>query len=165
MRIIPALFTAIALAAPATAEVIENDAIKVFEGKWVQSKDPSQNGILMYLTQERSEVGEYFSIRCVDAAQSVRVAFPKRHAGGDLGLTVDGVTVRVPAEFTGRTKDPHFAKGNIFGYALNFQTQAAQDAFLMALRQGRMLNVEGQSLPVELTGSDQAIGEQASYCK
>ena len=165
MRIIPALFTIFALATPAVAEVIENDAIKVFEGKWVQSKDPSQNGILMYLTQERSEAGEYFSIRCDGAAQSVRIALPRRHSGNDIGITVDGATTRVPAEFTGKTKDPHFAKGNIFGYALKFPDAAAQEAFLGALRKGRMLTVEGQTLPVELTGSDQAVGEQAGYCR
>ena len=155
----------IATALPALADVVENDVIKVFDGKWVQSKDPSQNGILMYLPQERSSVGEYFSVRCDGAEPSVRVAYSKRHSAKDIGLTVDGVEQRVPAEFTGKTKDPHFLKGNGFGYALKFEDAAARDAFLQGLAQGRMLTVEGRSLPVELAGSAQALREQAGYCK
>jgi len=169
MRLLPVLAAAATLAlpafAPAQAEVVENDVMKVFEGKWVQSKDPSQNGILMYLTQERSAAGEYFSIRCEGGDQSVRVAFPKKRPADEISLTVDGTQQVIPAEFTGRTKDPHFLKGNVFGYALSFDDAAAQDGFLNALRDGRMLTIEGQSLPVELAGSGQAIREQAAYCR
>ena len=167
MRLIISALTACALAIsalPAFSEIVENDAIKVFEGRWVQSKDPSQNGILMYLTQERSSAGEYFSIRCEEGKQSVRLAYPKRRSAKDIGLTVDGSEQRITAKFTGNTKDPHFLKGNLFGYALTFATPDAQEAFLSDVREGRMLTIEGQSLPVELKGSGQAIVEQASYC-
>lgn len=165
MRLLPVLAAAATLALPAQAEIVENDVMKVFEGKWVQSKDPSQNGILMYLTQERSAAGEYFSIRCEGAAQSVRVAFPKRRPGNEVSVTIDGTQQTIPAEFTGRTKDPHFLKGNVFGYALSFEDPAAREGFLDTLRSGRMLTIEGQSLPVELAGSGQAISEQAAYCQ
>ncbi|WP_375173978.1 hypothetical protein [Pseudooceanicola sp.] len=162
-KIAPVLLTCLA-ALPLRAEVIENDAMKVFEGKWVQSKDPSQNGILMYLTQERSAVGEYFSIRCDEGAPSVRLAYPRRMSAKDVGLTVDGTQQRVAWEFTGKTRDPHFVKGNVFGYALTFADEAEKEAFLARLQGGRMLTVEGQTLPVELKGSGQAIREQARYC-
>ena len=163
-RLAPALFACLT-ALPVHADVVENDAIKVFEGKWVQSKDPSQDGILMYLTQERSQAGEYFSIKCAAGAPSVRVAFPRKPSGKDIGVTVDGAAMRVPAEFKGRTKDPHFVKGNIFGYALTFADASAQTAFLEALRKGHMLTVEGQTLPVDLTGASEAVKEQARYCR
>jgi hypothetical protein len=155
---------ALPFAAPAHAEVVENDVIKVFEGQWVQSKDPTQNGLLMYLTQERSSVGEYFSIRCEDAAPSVRIAYPKRRSAKDIGLTVDGSQQRVAARFTGKTKDVSFSKGNLFGYALEFPDTASRDAFLASLRGGTMLVVEGQTLPVDLKGARQAVAEQAAYC-
>lgn len=162
-RLVPALFACV-LALPVHAEIIENEAMKVFEGKWVQSKDPTQNGVLMYLTQERSELGEYFSIRCEDGAQSIRLAFPRRTSGKDVGLTIDGSEVRVASEFTRKTKDPHFVKGNVFGYRLTFPDAAAQDAFLASLRGGRMMTIEGQTLPVDLSGAGQAVREQAAYC-
>ncbi|WP_136636010.1 hypothetical protein [Pseudooceanicola onchidii] len=165
MRILIPFLLATLAALPLRAEIVENDAMKVFEGKWVQSKDPSQNGILMYLTQERSEVGEYFSIRCDAGAPSVRVAFPKRRSGKDLGLIVDGTEMRAPSSFTGRTKDPHFVRGNIFGYKLDFADAAARDAFLTRIGSARMLTIEGQTLPVDLTGAQQAIREQAAYCR
>ncbi|EAQ03056.1 hypothetical protein OB2597_12968 [Pseudooceanicola batsensis HTCC2597] len=158
------LFLSLA-ALPLHADVVENDVIKVFGGKWVQSKDPGQNGILMYLTQERSAAGEYFSIRCEGADRSVRLAYPRRRAAGDVGLTVDGREFRVPAEFTGRTKDPHFLKGNVFGYELVFADAAAQADFLEQLRRGRMLRIEGHTLPVDLSGAGQAVREQAAYCR
>lgn len=163
-RLALALFACTA-ALPLWAEVVENDLLKVFEEKWVQSKDPSQNGILMYLTQERSAAGEYFSIRCEGSAQSIRLAYPKRRPGNDIGVTVDGTSTRVPANFTGKTKDPHFRKGNIFSYELVFADIQTQTAFLESVRRGRMLTVEGQSLPVELAGASQAIREQATYCR
>ena len=165
MRLVTSIILACLAALPLRAEIVENDAMKVFEGKWVQSKNPSQNGILMYLTQERSEVGEYFSIRCEEGAPSVRIAFPRRMSAKDVGLTVDGTQQRIAWEFTGRTKDPHFVKGNIFDYKLAFGDDAARAAFLGDLRAGRMLTVEGQTLPIELKGSGQAISEQATYCR
>lgn len=162
--------TAIALLAclaalPVRADIVENDAMKVFEGKWVQSKNPDQNGILMYLTQERSEAGEYFSIRCDKGGPSVRVAFPRRASGKDIGFVIDGTEMRVASDFTGRTKDPTFVKGNVFGYELTFADDAAEQAFLNTLAAGRMLTVEGQKLPVDLAGAGQAIAEQAAYCR
>ncbi|WP_407493768.1 hypothetical protein [Pseudooceanicola sp. MF1-13] len=165
MRLMSLALIACTLALPVRAEILENEMMKVFEGKWVQSKDPSQNGILMYLTQERSAAGEYFSIRCEGSAQSVRIAYPKRRSAEDVGVTIDGKDMRVPVTFTGKTQDPNFLKGNVFGYEMTFEDAAAQKAFLTALRNGRMLKVEGQSLPVELAGSGQAIREQAAYCR
>lgn len=162
-RIIPVVLACLA-AMPVRSEIVENDAMKVFEGKWVQSKNPAQNGILMYLTQERSMAGEYFSIRCEDGNPSVRLAFPRRASGKDVGLTIDGSERRVAADFTGKTKDPNFAKGNVFGYKLVFDDSASQAAFLDSLGAGTMLAIEGQSLPVDLAGAGQAITEQAAYC-
>ncbi len=164
MRPVIAAVIACLAALPLRAEIVENEMMKVFEGKWVQSKDPSQNGILMYLTQERSEVGEYFSIRCDAGVPSVRLAFPRRVSGKDVGLTIDGTEHRVAWSFSGKTKDPHFVKGNVFGYALTFEDAAAREDFLTQLKEGRMLTVQGQTLPIELSGSAQAITEQAGYC-
>jgi hypothetical protein len=165
MRILIPFTLACLAALPLRAEIVENEMMKVFEGKWVQSKDPAQNGILMYLTQERSEKGEYFSIRCQDGAPSVRLAYPRRISGKDVGVIVDGTEQRIAAKFSSKTKDPHFIKGNIFGYALEFEDDAARDAFLTSLRKGRMLTIEGQSLPIDLTGAGKAIEEQAGYCQ
>lgn len=165
MRLAFSALIACLAALPLHAEIVENEAMKVFDGAWVQSKDPSQNGILMYLTQERSQAGEYFSIRCDNGGPSVRVAFPRRRSADDIGVTVDGSAMRVPSKFTGRTKDPHFVKGNVFGYELAFPDDASEQAFLASLRSGRMLTIEGQTLPVALKGASQAVGEQARYCR
>ena len=163
----PILFAALVCltALPLRAEeVVENDLLKVFAGKWVQSKDPAQNGILMYLTQERSSAGEYFSIRCDKGGPSVRLGFPKRRSGKDVAIVVDGTEQRVAWKFTGKTKDPHFSKGNVFGYEMTFADDGAEAEFLDTLRSGRMLTVDGQTLPIELAGSGTAIKEQAGYC-
>ncbi|MGI3170059.1 hypothetical protein ACRARG_12950 [Pseudooceanicola sp. C21-150M6] len=152
-------------ALPAQAEVIETDLIKVFEGKWVQSKDPSQNGILMYLTEQRSAVGEYFSIRCDGSDRSVRIAFPRRRPTDAIGMTLDGTQYRVPAKFVGKTPDPQFVKGNLFGYALNFPDAETQARFLDRVGSGTMLTVEGQTLPIDLAGAGDAVAEQADYCE
>lgn len=172
MRYTPALFAlplvfATSFAAPVAAqdEVVENDLIKVFAGHWVQSKDPAQNGALMFLTQERAQNGEYFTITCVEADRSIRIGFPKRQRGKDLGLTLDEVETRYPIKFTKKTKDRNFLKGNIFSYEMSFEDAEAQDAFLQGLREGAMLTIEGQSLPIDLTGAGDAIEEQAGYCK
>ena len=163
-RTIPVILACLA-ALPLRAEIIENEAMKVFEGKWVQSKDPSQNGALMYVTQVRSEVGEYFSIRCEDGGPSVRIAFPRRISGKDIGITIDGTQTRIPAKFASKTKDPHFLKGNVFGYALNFGSDAEEQAFLTSVAQGRMMTIEGQTHPLDLKGAGQAVTEQAGYCR
>lgn len=160
-----AVILACLAALPAQADIIENEAMKVFEGRWVQSKDPAQNGALMYVTQARSEVGEYFSIRCEDGGPSVRIAFPRRISGKDIGVTIDGTEARVPAEFASKTKDPHFLKGNVFGYALNFGSDAEEQAFLASVAQGRMMTIEGQTHPIDLQGAGQAVVEQAGYCR
>ena len=65
MRLFAMALIALGLALPARAEIVENEMMKVFDGHWVQSKDPSQFGALMFLTQERAAAGEYFTIRCV----------------------------------------------------------------------------------------------------
>ena len=172
MRYLPALFAlplvfATSFAAPVAAqdEVVENDLIKVFAGHWVQSKDPAQNGALMFLTQDRAQNGEYFTITCVEADRSIRIGFPKRQRGKDLGLTLDEVETRYPIKFTKKTKDRNFLKGNIFSYEMSFEDTEAQDTFLQGLREGAVLMIEGQTLPIDLTGAGAAIEEQAGYCK
>lgn len=152
------------LAAQSEAPV-ENDLIKVFAGQWVQSKDPAQNGVLMFLTQDRALVGEYFSIRCDGADRSVRIGFPKRMRGKDIGLTLDGVETRYAVDFTGKTKDHSLLKGNVFSYQVAFTDAATREAFLETLRKGRELTIQGQDKPVSLTGAGDAIKEQAGYCK
>ena len=165
MRLFAMALIALGLALPARAEIVENEMMKVFDGHWVQSKDPSQFGALMFLTQERAAAGEYFTIRCVGADRSIRIGFPKRQNGGAIGITIDGTPREIEANFTGRTKDRNFLKGNIFSYELEFDDAAAQSAFLEEMRAGRMLTVNGQSLPISLAGAGQAVAEQAVYCR
>lgn len=168
----------LALAAPLMAqEVVENDVAKVFDGKWMQSKEADKNGLLMYLTQERAMTGDYFSIRCDEGGRSVRLGFGTKLPGvegregrgkdyqADVTFTIDGAPQVYRAEYTGKKPDPAISGGDIHAYRVLFADDAALDGFLNALRQGSELRIAGQAEPVSLAGSAQAIEEQAGYCK
>lgn len=172
-----ALLALTALATPLAAQdIAENEAAKVFSGRWMQSKTPEQNGMLMYLTQERAARGEYLSIRCeADGSRSLRLSFPDllpavRGETGETGyvaqarFTVDDKAGGYLLDYTGSTEDPAIFKGTFFNYRMAFATPQDKATFLAALQRGAQLIVQGQALPVDLTGAGQAIAEQAGYC-
>ncbi|WP_163848546.1 hypothetical protein [Pseudooceanicola aestuarii] len=167
MRTFAAAIVLTCLAAPAMAqEVVENEVIKVFAGQWVQSKDPAQNGLLMYLTEDRARAGEYFSIRCEDGDRSVRLGFAKQlPKNARIKMLVDDTAVEANAAYTGDTQDASFAQGSVHGYRLDFADANARDGFLDQLGQGRRLAVGGQKIPLDLTGAGPALREQAAYCR
>ena len=169
--------TGLCLATPVFAQdVIETPIAKVFAGQWMQSKEADKNGLLMYLTQERAQVGEYFSIRCDEGAPSVRLGFADKLPGvpgkagrgkaytAEVRFAVDGNEGGYLVAYTGATKDPNIASGTVHGYKMLFPDAAARDTFLDILRRGQQLTVGGQTYPVSLTGAGQAIAEQAAYC-
>ena len=177
----PALGLAIllGLALPATAQqTVENEIAKVFNGSWFQSKEADKNGLLSYLTQERAAKGEYFSIRCEpDGTRSVRVSFPEklpavegRTPRGDKPYVaravfqIDDLQGAYLLDYTGPTEDAQILKGTFHSYRVQFPSAKAESDFLTVLRRGNWLNIQGQSLPVDLTGAGAAIGEQAGYC-
>lgn len=157
--------------------VVETDTFKVFNGKWMQNKADGQNGLLMYLTQERAAKGDYFSIRCDTGGRSVRLGFGEKLPGveGKDGrgksykalarFTVDDFSGVYMLEYTGATEDANIAKGNVHGYKMLFDSPEERDQFLDALRKGSSLVIEHQAAPIDLTGSGTAIDEQAAYCQ
>ncbi|MGI3163876.1 hypothetical protein [Pseudooceanicola sp. 200-1SW] len=174
---VPALALAAAAAAllaspaPVAAQaVIETDTAKIFEQRWMQSKEADKNGLLMYLDEQRALTGDYLSIRCEEGARSVRLGFGTARpqlAGGqaEAQFIIDGQATTYRLGYTGTTPDPAISQGDIHGYRMLFASASERDGFLAALQRGSELRIEGQALPISLAGSGQAISEQAGYCR
>jgi hypothetical protein len=169
--------TSLCLSTPLAAQdVIETPIAKVFAGQWMQSKEADKDGLLMYLTQERAQVGEYFSIRCDEAGRSIRLGFgeklprvPGKDGRGkeymaEVRFAVDGNEGGYLVQYTGATKDPKIASGKVQGYKMIFPDDTARDTFLEILRRGEQLTIGGQTYPISLAGAGAAIEEQAAYC-
>ncbi|MBR9762897.1 MAG: hypothetical protein GYB53_05040 [Rhodobacteraceae bacterium] len=156
------------LAAPlplAAQDVVENEVAKIFAEHWMQSKEADKNGLLMYLSEERAMQGDYFSIRCEGDDRSIRLGFGDALEGDRTVFRVDGRAMTFPLEPTGVTPDPAISQGDIHGYRMVFSGGDQLEAFLGDLRRGSELVIEGQDLPISLSGSAQALQEQAAYCQ
>jgi len=155
-------------AASVSGQEIENDDLAVYAGQWVQHKSPAQNGLLMFLTVERGQKGEYFSISCTRAGgvedRKVSIGYPKPlpETTMPLTLSVDGQPVPATATFTASKRDDAYTKSDIHGYELTFQDEAA---FLRALQSGGTLQIPGQTMPVSLAGFTAALKGQSAYCR
>lgn len=169
-----ALTASLALTATvsAAADVIETDQMVVYEGQWVQSKIPEQNGALMFLTVPRGQNGEYFTISCVKKGdqmdRDVRLGFPEPVAGKDeapVSFVIDGQTHAAMAKPVGTTPDPTFTKSDIHRYEVVFDDDAKESGFLGAMKAGNELTIAGQTIPVDLKGFTAALNGQAKYCK
>ncbi|MGR3323503.1 MAG: hypothetical protein ACU0DK_16410 [Pseudooceanicola sp.] len=165
-----ALFLAAAL--PVSAQsVIENEQMVVYEGQWVQTKLPQQNGALMFLSVPRGQKGEYFTIACEGSGaamdRTVKLGFPAPLAAETtpVTLTVDGSARQATARFAGTTPDDAYTKGDIHSYVLDFASDAEEKAFFDAMRAGAQLEISGQTLPVSLRGATAALNGQPQYCK
>ncbi|WP_010141079.1 hypothetical protein [Oceanicola sp. S124] len=156
------------LAAPlplAAQDVVENEVAKIFAEHWMQSKEADKNGLLMYLSEERAMQGDYFSIRCEGDDRSIRLGFGDKLEGDRVVFRVDDRAMTFAVEETGVTADPAISRGDIHGYRMVFAGTDQLEAFLGDLRRGTELVIEGQELPISLSGSSQALQEQAAYCQ
>lgn len=168
MRAIRTALSLALLASPlplAAQDVVENDVAKIFSEHWLQSKEADKNGLLMYLSQDRAVAGDYFSIRCEGDGRSVRLGFGTDLDESKTVFRVDGRAMTFELEATGVTPDPAISQGDIHGYRIVFSGEDQLEAFLGDLRRGSELVIDGQELPVDLSGSAQAIQEQAAYCE
>ncbi|MBT9386426.1 hypothetical protein KM176_21340 [Pseudooceanicola sp. CBS1P-1] len=147
-----------------TPDIQDSPVARVFAGKWMQSKDPGQHGLLMYLTTPRARAGEYFSVVCEAGAPAVKLGFGKRQRGKEIDFDVDGRKAAFALDATGTTKDTQIAKSKIYSYRVVFPSSAARDGFLQSLRAGHKLIVAGQDHPIDLRGAAEALQEQAGYC-
>lgn len=161
-----------ATALPAAAQnVIENEQMVVYEGQWVQSKLPGQAGALMFLTVERGQAGEYFTISCANAGgtadRTVKLGYPAplAQSPAQVTLTIDGMPRQASASFTGTTRDDAYTKSDIHSYELDFGSPAAEEDFFRALSAGGTLEIGGQTLPVSLRGVTAALNGQSAYCR
>lgn len=162
------------LATPGHAQVIENEQMVVYANQWVQMKTGNDGAALMFLTVERGEKGEYFSIRCEmtggKRTRSIRLGFPSAlknavDAPAPITVEIDGKSYDAMATFTGTTRDDAYTKSDIHGYELSFAKDTSLDATLKAMKAGNVLKVQGQSLPVSLKGFTAALKGQDTYCK
>ena len=167
LRLALATLTCSALALPAAAQsVIETDQMTVYEGQWVQTKLPEQKGALLYLTQPRGQVGEYFSITCAGAsARTIKLGFLTPLPGDTVNMSVDGTNLSVPVVSTGTTRDTAYTQSDIHRYDVAFADAGQQSAFLDALKRGSELRITGQTLPVSLKGATAALNGQGAHCK
>ncbi|MBY6090765.1 hypothetical protein ACX9MO_07020 [Pseudooceanicola sp. 502str34] len=158
-------------------ERIENEQVVIYSQRWLVSKDPSQNGLMSYLTVQRGKAGEYFSVTCrregSHVLRGLRLGFPEEQPSfvregakfARVEISVDGRVQPLDIKYTGTTADQAFGRDSIYGYEVIFPSVAARDGFIDGLRTGSHMKISGQSLPVELKGSSLALQGQEDYCK